>query len=98
MSLFPTLHVTGELPNAHRAHLERHGITLVGADDEPDVVLVLAGTDPVQTPAGSVVVTTGDDGAATAALLASRGVVGHSTQSTGPLVLADLGGTDLLAW
>ena len=76
MSLFPTLHATGDLPPAHRSHLERHGITLVGADDDPDVVLVLPGTDPCHDRAGTVVVATGDDGPATVALLAAHGIVG----------------------
>ena len=43
MRLFPTVHATGDLPPAHRAHLELHGLVFVAADDDPDLVLVLPG-------------------------------------------------------
>lgn len=98
MSLFPTLHATGDLPPAHRSHLEHHGIALVGVDDDPDVVLVLPGTEPVQTGAGTIVVATGEDGPATVALLASRGIVSRPSQATGSLATAGVGVPDLLAW
>src|SRR4051794_8145777 len=98
MSLFPTLHVTGDLPAAHRSHLENHGITLVGAGDDPDVVLVLPGTRPVAAHAGTVVVATGDDRPATVALLATHGIAGRTTQAVGALALAAVGVPDLLAW
>lgn len=98
MSLFPTLHATADLPPAHRAHLEGHGIALVGATDDPDVVLVLPGTDPVPTRAGTVVVATVDDTSATVALLAARGIVARPTGSVGVLAAAEVGVPDLLAW
>src|SRR3954453_2373920 len=98
MSLFPTLHVAGDLPAAHRSHLESHGITLVGPDDDPDVVLVLPGTEAVAARARTVVVATGDDGPETVALLATHGIAGRTTQAVGVLALADIGVPDLLAW
>src|SRR4051795_9730152 len=98
MSLFPTLHATGDLPPGHRSHLEHHGITFVGGDEDPDVVLVLPGTHPVPTRGGAVVVVTGDDAPATVAVLAARGIGACAADATGPLGLADVGVPDLVAW
>lgn len=99
MSLFPTVHATGDLPASHRTHLEGHGLTFVGPDDDPDVVLVLPGTAPVGG-AGVVVLVTGSEHAATTELLAARGIVIHGAPAGEPtaLVPADLTGDDLLAW
>src|SRR3954454_14520958 len=102
MRLFPTVHATGDLPAAHRAHLERHGLTLVGRDDDPDVTLVLPGTDPVETASGAgvVVLLSGEPAPAVSRLLASQGIAALSVAelSTEALVPADPGGDDLLAW
>ncbi|WP_315097215.1 hypothetical protein, partial [uncultured Cellulomonas sp.] len=56
MTLFPTVHPTGDLPAPLRAHLEGHGVRFVGAGDDADVVLVLPGTAPAGPPAAGVVV------------------------------------------
>src|ERR1700712_4183985 len=100
MKLFPTVHSTGELPPAHRSHLEGHGLTFVGPQDDPDVVLVLPGTDPVAAGpgAGTVVLVTGSDGSAVVELLASSGISVGPTEQTGVLEATDLTADDLLAW
>ena len=63
MRLFPTVHATGDLPPAQRAHLELHGLAFVAADDDPDLVLVLPGTTPTGDTArtGVVVLATGSE-------------------------------------
>lgn len=102
MRLFPTVHATGDLPAPHRTHLERHGLTFVGADDGPDVVLVLPGTVTVGASgdAGLVVLASGTETPAVVDLLASRGVVVRDAAAAEPtgLVPADLTADDLLAW
>ena len=102
MRLFPTVHATGDLPALHRAHLERHGLTFVEPHDDPDVVLVLAGTEPVGPTAGTgvVVLASGDERPAVTRLLAEAGVVTRAETATGAvsLVPADLTADDLLAW
>src|SRR6187431_91219 len=101
MRLFPTVHATGALPSGLRAHLELHGLVLVGADDDPDLVLVLPGTAPAGAVArtGVVVLATGAEAPEVAHLLASRGITAHAA-ATPPsgLVPADLTADDLLAW
>lgn len=101
MRLFPTVHATGELPPAHRAHLELHGLVFVAADDDPDLVLVLPGTaltGPAER-AGAVVLATGAETPEVAHLLASRGIsVRAASVPASALVPADLTADDLLAW
>lgn len=99
MRLFPTVHATGDLPATHRAHLERHGLTFVGPDDDPDVVLVLPGAAPVGG-AAAVVLTSGADDPAVVELLASHGIVVRPAAAQDPVALvpADLTADDLLAW
>lgn len=102
MRLFPTVHATGDLPALHRAHLERHGLTFVGPHDDPDVVLVLAGTEPVcpTSETGVVVLASGDERPAVTRLLAEAGVVTRPDEATGAVTLvpADPTADDLLAW
>ncbi len=102
MRLFPTVHATGDLPAPHRTHLESHGLTFVGADDGPDVVLVLPGTATVGASgdAGLVVLVGGAETPAVTELLAARGVVVRVAAAAEPtgLVPADLTADDLLAW
>jgi len=101
MRLFPTVHATGDLPAAHRTHLEGHGLALVGPDDDPDVVLVLPGTAPAGSSgdAGVVVLATGSDAPAVAGLLASRGVTVRAADGEeSRLVADDPTADDLLAW
>ncbi len=100
MSLFPTVHSTGDLPPAHRAHLEGHGLTFVGPHDDPDVVLVLPGTDPVERGegAGLVVLVDGADAPGVTTLLAEHGISARPTEHTGVLAPTDLTADDLLAW
>src|SRR4051812_41638107 len=103
MRLFPTFHATGDLPAAHQAHLERHGLTPVGRDDDPDVTLVLAGTEPGEQPtagSGLVILLSGDHRPSVAQLLAKHGIVAlaEDAAASQALVPADLGGDDLLAW
>lgn len=102
MRLFPTVHATGDLPTPHRAHLERHGLTFVGADDDPDVVLLLPGTSTAGASGGAnlVALATGAEAPEVTEVLASRGVVVRAAAATQPtgLVPADLTADDLLAW
>lgn len=101
MRLFPTVHATGDLLPAHRAHLERHGLSFVGADDDPDLVLVLPGTAPVGTVdgTGTVVLATGDDTPEVVQLLASHGITAHAAPApAAALVPADPTADDVLAW
>ena len=101
MRLFPTVHATGDLPPAHRAHLELHGLAFVAADDDPDLVLVLPGTTPAgdTTRTGVVVLATGSETPEVARLLASRGITVHASSAPASgLVPADLTADDLLAW
>ena len=104
MRLFPTVHATGDLPPAHRAHLERHGLTFVGADDDPDVVLVLPGTAPRPAPSGGAGVVVARDGRRDAGGRRScsppAAIVVRAASATRPtgLVPADLTADDLLAW
>ena len=103
MRLFPTVHATGDLPPAHRAHLERHGLTFVGADDDPDVVLVLPGTAPGRrrraAPASSSLATgrRAPEVAAPARRPRDHRARRRRRRPTG-LVPADLTADDLLAW
>ncbi len=99
MSLFPTVHVTGDLPAETRSHLERHGLALVGADDDPDVVLVLPGTSRSAGAGGTVVLSDGRPTADVADLLTSHGLtVQAAAGEPADLVAADLTADDLLAW
>src|SRR6478735_245611 len=102
MRLFPTVHATVDLPATHRGHLERHGLTFVGPQDDPDVVLVLAGTEPAGDVAGTglVVLASGDERPAVAQLLAAAGIVARPATAVGTVALvpADLTADDLLAW
>jgi hypothetical protein len=101
MRLFPTVHATADLSAEHRTHLAEHGLELVGAHDDPDVVLVLPGTAPAGAlgQAGVVVLATGSETTEVAGLLASRGarVLAADGQGSG-LVPADPTADDLLAW
>src|SRR5690349_7127791 len=101
MRLFPTVHATGDLPALHRAHIERHGLTFVGAQYDPDVVLVLAGTEPAGPTAGTgvVVLASGDERPDVTRLLAEAGVITRPEAATGAvaLVAADPTADDLLA-
>src|SRR4051812_29833225 len=101
MRLFPTVHVTGALPPAQQAHLERHGLVMVGAQDDPDLVLVLPGTapGPAGTGAGGVVLATGAEPPGAAGLLPPGGIAAPG--GPGPpssVVPADLPGDAPLAW
>ncbi|MDQ0373767.1 hypothetical protein J2X26_002078 [Cellulomonas humilata] len=101
MRLFPTVHATGDLAPAQRAHLELHGLAFVAADDDPDLVLVLPGTTPAgdTTRTGVVVLATGSETPEVAGLLASRGITVHASSAPASgLVPADLTADDLLAW
>lgn len=100
MTLFPTVHPTGDLPAPLRAHLEGHGVRFVGAGDDADVVLVLPGTAPAGPPAaGVVVLASGTEAPDVAGLLASRGVtVRAAAGDMSALVPADPTADDLLAW
>lgn len=101
MRLFPTVHATGDLPPAHRAHLELRGLAFVAADEDPDLVLVLPGTTPTGPVAGTgvVVLASGSETPEVTALLADRGITAHaSTAPASGLVPADLTADDLLAW
>ena len=101
MRLFPTVHATGDLAPAQRAHLELHGLAFVAADDDPDLVLVLPGTTPAgdTTRTGVVVLATGSETPEVARLLASRGITVHASSAPASgLVPADLTADDLLAW
>ena len=108
MTLFPTVVLSGTLPAASRAHLERHGVTVVGPedgpDDGPDVEVVVRGAVPLGVARGRVVLTGPSPSPQVADLLRPLGVTvqdtGLGTVTLGRPVpgIGAATDVDLLAW